>query len=238
MIINDDCLNFLPQLKSNSIDLILTDPPYIISKDSFFKCHSESADKKIVAKYNLSIDFGDWDKQQIDWDFILAQYWRIMKPGATLIIFYDIWKSGELKEKAEKHKFKQARIGQWQKTNPVPVNSSLNYLSNAIEYFFTFVKGKNPTFNSKYDFGIYKFPICHGLERTKHPTQKPISLIKELIEKHSKPNDIVLDTFAGSGTTAHAAIITNRKYIIVERDKNYYEIIKKRIDNISTKIEN
>lgn len=235
MIINEDCYNYLPTIKSNSIDLVLTDPPYVISKDSKFKIHSDKADQKLVTKYNISIDFGDWDKQQLDWSFILGQYWRIMKPGATLIIFYDIWKLGELKEIAENLNFKQPRIGQWQKTNPVPVNSGINYLSNACEYFLTFVKGKKPIFNSKYDNGVYKYPICHGQERTKHPTQKPLSLIKDLIQKHSNPGALVLDTFAGSGTTGEACFSLGRDFILVEKDERYFEIIKNRLENLSTK---
>jgi DNA modification methylase len=186
------------------------------------------------SKYgNLSIDFGDWDKQEIDWNFIFSEYYRILKKGGTLIIFYDIWKSNEIKNFADKYKFKQPRVGSWIKTNPVPINSSINYLSNSSEYFFTFVKGGKPTFNSKYDNGLYFYPICHGKERHEHPTQKPLSLIKDLIEKHSNPGDLVLDTFAGTGTTAHASIVLDRNYIVIERDEKYFEIIKNRISKIS-----
>jgi site-specific DNA-methyltransferase (adenine-specific) len=55
--------------------------------------------------------------------------------------------------------------------------------------------------------------------------------------KHSKPGDTVLDTFAGTGTTGHACILNDRKYILIERDENYFEILKKRIDGLSTKQE-
>ena len=80
------------------------------------------------------------------------------------------------KEIADKYKFKQGRVCIWQKTNPVPINSKLNYLSNANEYFFSFIKDKKPTFNSEYDNGLYKYPICHGKERLNHPTQKPLEI--------------------------------------------------------------
>jgi DNA modification methylase len=142
-----------------------------------------------------------------------------------------------IKEIAEKYKFKQPRIGQWHKTNPVPINSKINYLSNAIEYFFTFTKGKKPTFNSVYDNGVYRYPLCHGKERLDHPTQKPLGLISELLLKHSKPGDTVLDTFAGTGTTGHACILNDRKFILIERDEKYFDILKKRIDGLSTKQE-
>jgi DNA modification methylase len=133
---------------------------------------------------------------------------------------------------ADKYKFKQPRVCQWQKSNPVPINSKLNYLSNAIEYFFTFVKGKKPTFHSVYDNGVYRYPICHGKERYEHPTQKPLQLITDIVNKHSNPGDLVLDNFAGTGTTAHACILTDRKYIVMERDEKYFEIIKSRINGL------
>ena len=109
-------------------------------------------------------------------------------------------------------------------------NSKINYLSNCSEYFFTFIKDKNPTFNSEYDNAIYNYPLCHGKERLEHPTQKPLGLIKDLIVKHSNKGDIVLDTFAGTSTTGIACIETERRFICVERDEKYYEISKQRIE--------
>jgi len=224
-IINGDCFDILPKIEDNSIDLILTDPPYIISKKSFFEGGAEN-----IKFSNINLDFGEWDKEEIDLDLLFKHYKRILKKGGTLIIFYDIWKSNKIKEAAENNGFKQQRIGQWVKNNPTPINSKVNYLSNSIEYFFTFVKKGNPTFNSSYDKGIYNYPLCHGKERTKHPTQKPLGLIKEIIEKHTNEEDIVLDTFGGSGTLAIACKELNRNYILVEKDKEYYNISLSRIN--------
>lgn len=238
MIINDDCFNYIQTIPDKSVDLILIDPPYLISRESNFKNYADGTNKELVTKYGqLSIDFGDWDKVDIDWISLFNEYNRILKDGGTLIVFFDIWKSGLIKEAAELNKFKQPRVCQWQKTNPVPVNSKTNYLSNAIEYFFTFVKGKKPTFNSEYDNGVYRYPICHGKERLNHPTQKPLGLIIDLINKHSKPGDVVLDTFAGSGTTGHASILTGRDYILVEKSEEYFKILEERIKNLLNKQE-
>lgn len=236
MLIFGDCIEELSKIKSNSVDLVLIDPPYIISRDSNFTKYSEETSKEMVSKYgSISIDFGEWDKEELNWDILLKEYYRILKKGGTLLTFYDIWKSNEIKESADKYKFKQPRVCCWTKTNPVPINSKINYLSNANEYFFTFVKGGKPTFNSKYDNALYKYPICHGKERYKHPTQKPLALIKELIEKHSNPGDLVLDTFAGTGTTAHACILSDREYIVIEREEEYFNIIKERLNNLKVK---
>jgi DNA modification methylase len=237
MILQGDCFELIKNVESKSVDLILVDPPYLISRDSNFNKYSDDASKELITKYGkVSIDFGDWDKGELDWNFLFKEYNRVLRDGGTLIIFYDVWKSTEIKTMADKYRFKQPRVCQWQKSNPVPINSKLNYLSNAIEYFFTFVKGKKPTFHSVYDNGTYRYPICHGKERYEHPTQKPLQLIIDIVNKHSNPGDLVLDNFAGTGTTAHACILTDRKYIVMERDEKYFEIIKSRIDGLSEPI--
>lgn len=235
MIINSDCFEYIKEIKNNSVDLILTDPPYFISRNSNFRKTSNKTPDDMKKKYDISIDFGEWDKGDIDWGFLLSEYYRVLKPGGTVIIFYDSWKSNELKLYAEKSKFKQPRVGMWVKTNPVPINSKINYLSNAVEYFYTFVKKSKPTFNSKYDNGIYSYPICHGKERYKHPTQKPLQLISDLIKKHSNEGDLVLDTFAGTGTTAHACLNLNRNYLMIEKDENYFKIMNDRIKMVQNK---
>ena len=126
-----------------------------------------------------------------------------------MIIFFDLWKIGELKTMMEKYKFKQIRFIEWIKTNPQPRNSSINYLTNCREIALVGIKGAKPTFNSKYDKGIYEFPLQGGKGRF-HPTQKSLELIKALIMKHSNEGDVVLDTFLGSGTTALACRETGR----------------------------
>ena len=231
MLIHDDCFNVLPDIMTKSVDLILVDPPYGISRKSAFGQFSGNTTEEMAVKYgDITMDFGDWDREDIDIATLMVEYYRILKPGGTLAIFYDFWKAGVLKQLAETAGFKQPRVCQWQKSNPVPINSKRNYLSNSVEFFFTFVKGKKPTFNSEYDNGIYKHPTITKWEKLNHPTQKPISLIKEILEKHSNPGDLVLDTFSGSGTVAHACLVSGRQHISVERDSGYYEIAKSRIE--------
>jgi DNA modification methylase len=121
------------------------------------------------------------------------------------------WKISFLKILLEKHKFKQIRFIEWIKTNPQPLNSSVNYLTNSREIALVAIKGSKPTFHSKYDNGIYMFPIQGGKDRF-HPTQKSLPLFESLISKHSNPHDLVLDTFLGGGTTALAAKNTNRNF--------------------------
>lgn len=232
-----DALGLLKELDSNSVDLILTDPPYLISKSSGYINNSPDR-KDYIAKYGKhKIDFGEWDKQDIDLMQLLNEFYRVLKPSGSLLMFYDFWKLGEVKEVAEAIGFKQPRLGCWNKTNPVPINSKLNYLSNSKEFFVTFVKKSKPTFNSSYDNGEYYIdtaflPIVHGHERTKHPTQKPLNLIEDLILKHTNEGDLVVDPFAGSGTTGVACAKLGRDCIMSEINEEYIKIIKERLKEI------
>ena len=174
----------------------------------------------------MKTQFGDWDSEftMETLEMFIKEYYQKLKPGGTLIIFFDLWKITTLKEIMEKHKFKQIRFIEWIKTNPQPRNSKINYLTNCREIALMGVKGGRPTFNSSYDNGIYEFPLQGGKNRF-HPTQKSLALFEELIRKHSNENDVVMDTFLGSGTTAIASKNTNRKFVGCEVCKEYYDKI-------------
>ena len=168
------------------------------------------------------MDFGEWDNKFTGLDKIIKECYRVLKNSGTLICFYDLWKLTILRDYFESAKFNQIRFIEWVKTNPVPLNSKTNYLTNSREIAVIGIKGENPTFNSEYDNGIYYYPICHDSGRF-HPTQKPIALLEELIKKHSNEGDLILDCFAGSASTAVAAYNQNRKFIGCELSKEYYE---------------
>lgn len=230
-----DCFDVLAKIPDNSIDLILTDPPYEISQPTDGMpggCWGKPGDKGYMKRPEL--DFGEWDKIPIDLPTLFKEFYRVLKPSGTVICFYDVWKLTYLKEASSQ--FNQHRLCIWQKTNPVPLNSKLNYLTNSREYFVTMVKGSKPTFHSEYDTGVYEFPILHGKERVgDHPTQKPVELFKQLINKHSNPNEIVLDPFSGTATTAIGCIQCNRKFITIEKSDKYYSIGCDRINTVTGK---
>lgn len=270
LIENTDALLFLKTLDKKSVDLILTDPPYIISKDSGMNKHYNVVAKHTEDKINvktekdwieykkkldkpseeLENDKGDgWSKENYikygsilgkkyatqtifgEWDEnftmemleeIMKEYYSKLKNSGTLIIWFDIWKITPLKELMEKVGFKQIRFIEWIKTNPQPINSKINYLTNCREIALLGIKGNKPTFNSSYDNGIYHYPMANGKNRF-HPTQKNLKLFEELILKHSKPNDIVVDTFLGGGTTAIACKNTERQFKGCEINKEYFD---------------
>lgn len=226
---NKSCFDFLPSIDSKSVDLILIDPPYEISRETNFQNGELTGTD--TDRFRISMDFGDWDKNFTNLEEVFKQGYRILKDGGTMICFYDLWKIETIKRYYENNKFKQIRFIEWLKTNPVPINSKINYLSNAREIAVLGIKKSKPTFNSSYDNGLYQYPICHDKGRF-HPTQKPLELIKELIIKHSNEGDVVLDCFSGSGTTGVAAIQTNRQFIGCEINPEYYEQSKKRIESI------
>jgi site-specific DNA-methyltransferase (adenine-specific) len=266
---NEDGLQYLRKINNNSVDLILTDPPYIISKDSGMNTHynevkmnEENNVKEVKTeeewenykmeneieddsgkdnyikygtiygkKYCVKTDYGEWDNNfsmEILEQFIQI-YYKKLRRGGTLIMFFDLWKVTDLKNLLEKYNFKQIRFIEWIKTNPQPRNSHVNYLTNCREIALIGVKGGNPTFNSSYDNGIYNFPLQGGKNRF-HPTQKSLLLFEELIQKHSNENDVVLDTFLGSGTTAIACKNTNRNFKGCEISSEYYEKIMELIN--------
>ena len=263
---NMDGIKYLNSIKDNSIDLILTDPPYITSTETgmgnLHKQIEENKEKGIEfvkteedwnkvktkyigkkdmpeekmkvnymkygsiygSKYSVQTEYGDWDEEftMKKLDEFIELYYKKLRKGGTVIIFFDLWKITPLKELLEKHKFTQFRFLEWIKTNPQPLNSKRNYLTNCREIALTAVKGSSPTFNSKYDNAIYKYPLQGGKNRF-HPTQKNLLLFEDLIKKHSNEEDIVLDTFLGSGTTAIACKNTNRKFMGCEISKEYYD---------------
>jgi site-specific DNA-methyltransferase (adenine-specific) len=214
---NENCCEFVSNLNKNSVDLFLIDPPYDISRKTGFK----SVGKKSVERFAVSMDFGNWDWCSTNMELVVQEAYRSLKKGGTIIIFYDLWKISHLSDWLTKAGFKQLRFIEWIKTNPVPINSKANYLTNSREIAITAVKGGSSTFNSKYDNGIYKYPICHEKGRF-HPTQKPLALMKELIEKHSNIGDLVVDCFSGSGSTAHACVDLNRKFKGCELETDYF----------------
>ena len=214
---------FMESLPKNSVDLILTDPPYTISKETGFESVLDG-----VERFAVNMNFGPWDSSKIDLQEMAQVFYRALRRGGTAIVWYDLWKIGELKDAMESAGFKMLRQIIWEKTNPVPLNMRATYLSNAREMAVVGVKVGRPTFNDEYDSGIYYLPIPRHNGDRRHPTQKPEPLFSTLVQKHSNSGDLVVDPFLGSGTTAVAAVINNREFAGCDLDENYVEISRER----------
>ena len=231
-------LELLSTIEKNSVDLVLTDPPYIISRKSGMQSYKDNLEKggevneKFGKKYAITTDFGEWDSSFTIDDLRLSinEFYRILRPGGSCIIFFDVWKIETLTNLLSS--FTKHRIVEWIKTNPMPINQHATYLSNAKEIAISCVKGGKATFNSKYDKGIYEYPIYGGKDRF-HPTQKSLPMFEELIKKHSNEGDTVVDPYAGSGTTALAAKNTNRLYLCCEPSDEYFQKGYDRVNNLT-----
>ena len=215
-IVCADFRDFLATQAANSVDLLLSDPPYAISKATGF-----SQIKRGVKRFAVSMDFGAWDTQTIDVQALATASYRVLRKGGTAIIFYDIWKITPLSEALRGAGFEMIRLIIWEKTNPVPLNSRCTYLSNSREVAVVGVKVGRPTFHSQYDTGIYKYPIPRHQGQRIHPTQKPLDLFIALIKKHSNEGDLVVDPFLGGGTAAVAAYLSGRHFKGCDIDAQY-----------------
>lgn len=209
-IYNMDALEGLRQLPDNSVDLILTDPPYNITRN-------------------------DWDQFKEEEFLLFTELWlnecfRISK-GGYLLMF---WSQQKLNLIYKLHtKWLEKRIIIWNMPNaPISNNDGLIFTWQPCILYQKNEKGlvNNGAMFISSDVLIHNFS---SNERFGHPTIKPLKLIKQLIEKYTIPGNIVLDVFMGSGTTAVACKQLGRQYIGFEKNKEYYELINKRLCNTS-----
>ncbi len=234
-----DCNEIIDKLDKDSVDVVLADPPYNTANKNT---------KKLKGRKALSKDFGKWD-YFADSDYLefnrkwISRVKRVLKTSGNLLIFCKLEYISDIKRIYEKLGFYHHATIIWHKTNPAPQIRKTGFLSSC-EAILWAVKGydtkKVPyTFNFKSQKEMHNFietPICMGKERTKHPTQKPRKVISHLLDIFSNPDDTILDPFAGSGTTAEVAIQMGRNSISIENNKEYFEIMKKRIDKNEEKL--
>ncbi|MBR7941392.1 DNA-methyltransferase [Burkholderia cenocepacia] len=201
----------------------MTDPPYLISNPSV---RDTGTFKDLDARRN----FGDWDtKDDGSLPITINHAKRILVPGGRVVCFYDFWKVTHLRDMLIRNAFKQLRLIQWRKENPMPIGAALNTLAGTVEMAVTAVKGRNATFNAYGHDGMFYADIVRSGRL--HPTQKPLSLVTEIIRIFTNPGDIVLDCYAGSGTTGVASVQTGRHFVGCERDWQSFEAAEQRIFN-------
>jgi DNA modification methylase len=224
-IYNADAFEKLKEIESQSIDLILTDPPYNISKKNGF-----SSMKWLGYR---GIDFGEWDKN-FDITGWISYACTTLKDGGSFIMFSDYKKFTPIIEELEKSGLCVKDVIKWVKENPIPVNIERRYVSDT-EFAIWAVKGKpwtfNKPYNKPYQRAEFRTPMSSGREKTDHPTQKNLALIENLVEIHSNKGDWILDPFMGSGTSGIAALKNYRNFIGIELDKTYFNISEKRIND-------
>lgn len=219
-----DGVQGLRELPDGGVDLLLTDPPYGISKA--YTCEEQVPRRLrkdgrdfIMPKGN----FGDWDKPVSPREWLEV---ALPKVGGWIVTFCAQAQIGEYSACLEEHKFVAVGTLVWHKTNPVPFNHKFKPI-NAWE---AVVVGKRPgtKFNGRAVHNVFRCKSPSPQQRI-HPTQKPLDLMEQLVELFSSEGDLVYDPFGGAATTLIAASCKGRNAISYERDPEIYRAACKRI---------
>ena len=246
ILFNGDCLEILKSMPEDSIDMIFADPPYMLSNNGF-TCQNGRM---------VNVNKGKWDKSKgFEEDTIFHNEWisacrRILKPEGTIWIsgtYHSIYQCGFLLQKNNFHILNDIT---WFKPNASP-NLSCRFFTASHETIIWARKEKKAKHTFNYEemknglFSEDKFkkentqmrsvwsitsPRNEEKEYGKHPTQKPLNLLKRIVLASTNENDIVLDPFCGSGTTGAACrCLKNRSFIGIEIDINYCDIARNRL---------
>ncbi len=239
-----DCVDTLNRLPAESVDLVFADPPYNLQLAGALARPDQSVVDAVDDEWDKFASFADYDRFSRDW---LAAVKRVMKKNATLFVigsYHNIYRVGAT---LQDQGFWILNDIVWRKANPMP-NFRGRRFTNAHETLIWASKGaesKAYTFNYEAlkagndDCQVrsdWYFPICTGGERLRdedgrktHPTQKPEALISRILLAASRPGDVVLDPFFGSGTTGAVAKRLRRSFIGIEREATYAEAARERI---------
>src|SRR5256714_2766971 len=239
-----DCIAEMAKLPAESVDLVFADPPYTLQLQGDLKRPDDSRVDAVDDAWDKFASFADYDAFTRAW---LIACRRVMNPSATLWVigsYHNIFRVGAIMQDLG---FWVLNDIVWRKTNPMP-NFRGRRFTNAHETLIWAArdpKAKGYTFNyealkaGNEDVQVrsdWTISLCTGEERLKgrdgkklHPTQKPEGLLARVILSASRPDDLVLDPFNGTGTTGAVATHLGRRYIGIERDPAYAKAAEKRI---------
>ena len=226
-IYRKDAVEGLSSLGDNSVDLIISDPPYNIAA----KNKLTLKEGKILSTLEV---WGQWDQMNpFDYDVfimrLLSEYYRVLKDGGAMYMFTAQQDNGHFIRQAKARGFTYQNQLAIVKKSPLPSFRKSNW-RNAYELCMYLTKGKQETFNflSQREC-VNVFSYANGRRGTKHPTEKPLEFIKRLVQVSSNPGALVVDPFMGSGTTAVACQELDRHFIGFEINKSYIKIAKARL---------
>ncbi len=242
-IVTGDCLDVLARMPEASVDLVFADPPYNLQLAGDLSRPDQSRVDGCDAEWDRFDSFAAYDAFTRAW---LAACRRVMKPNATLWTigsYHNVFRVGAALQDLGYWILNDVV---WVKTNPMPnfrgrrftnAHETLIWAARSPEARHTFnydaLKAFNDDLQMRSDWTI---PICSGPERLRaedgrklHPTQKPEALVRRAILAASRPGDLVLDPFLGSGTTAAAARALGRHFVGIERDAAFAEAARARV---------
>jgi len=246
-IVHDDALRVLARLPEASVDLVFADPPYNLQLDGDLLRPNNTRVDGVHQDWDRFDDLAAYDRFTRDW---LQACRRVLKPdGALWVIgsYHNIFRVGAA---LQDEGFWLLNDVIWRKTNPMP-NFRGRRFTNAHETLIWAAHGPRSRYTFNYDSmkafnddlqmrSDWLLPICSGPERLKddtgrkaHPTQKPEALLHRVLLATSRPGDVVLDPFAGTGTTCAAARRLGRRFIGIERDDDYVKAARARIAEVT-----
>ena len=225
ILFNKDCLEIIKDIEDNSIDCIITDPPYKITArgnggNSGGMFQKKEVNNGKVFKTN-DLDISDW----------IDEFYRILKTESHCYIMTNNKNISHYLDVINKSEFHFIKNLIWVKDNKI---MGQTYMSQ-FEYIIMIRKGSHKRINNCGESDVLHISnkkLKDSDVKTIHDTEKPVDLYKILIENSTSDGDIVLDPFAGIGALGVASKLTNRKYIGIELDENYFNVAKERISNI------
>ena len=223
-IYNNNCLEMLKQISNETIDLIIIDPPYPTTK------RGNAGNTGGLFKNKLTIEGKIFKHNDIKPEEYMSELYRVLKDGTHCYIMSNHLNLQKILNCATDNGFKFVKSLIWNKKKKIMGR----YYMSQFEYILFFRKGKDKIINNCGTSDILEIPNKKTKDengKNIHDTEKPVDLMKILIENSSKANEIVLDCFMGSGSTGVACMNTNRKFIGIELDENYFNIAKNRIDD-------
>ncbi len=222
-----DAIVGLRKLETESVDLVVTDPPYNIAS----KARTTMKSGKPLSTMKA---WGKWDSMNpFDYEVmiltVLSECFRVLKPGGALYMFTAREQSGYFVRKAVQRGFVYRNQLAMVKKNPLPSLSKSNWRS-AFEACLYVTKGKPRTFNFVSQAECKNvFHYANACLRTKHPTEKPLPLIELIVRVSSNEGELVLDPFMGSGTTAVACKDLDRNFLGFELEPEYIKMARARL---------
>ena len=243
-IINGDSLKELKKIPDESFDLIFSDPPYNLQLRNRLIRPDRSKVDAVNDKWDQFENFKVYDDFTMNW---LSECRRILKKNGSIWVigsYHNIFRVGT---KIQDLGFWILNDVIWNKNNPMP-NFRGTRFTNAHETLIWASKDKNSKYTFNYQSlkclnddlqmrSTWNLPICNGNERLKekgkkvHSTQKPESLLHRILLASTNKNDLILDPFLGSGTTAVVAKKLGRIFYGIEKDKKYFNAANKRLKN-------
>lgn len=228
-----DAIEGLKSLRGQSVDLVVTDPPYGLAAPG----RSTKLRGKVVPTMKA---WGAWDhRSQFSQDLLILQTldeaWRVLKPGGALYMFSSTQNAGYFVRKAEQRGFQFRSQIALVKKNPLPSWSKRSWRSGH-EVCFYVTKGRPKTFNflSQREL-VNVYSHWSRQKETRHPTEKPLELIERLVRVSSNPGELVVDPFLGSGTTAVAARKLDRRFVGFDLSEEYLEMARDRLARADSK---